>query len=229
MRQSKSKMLSLILVVLIVVSFLMVLSFEHFKDGFANAQQIRVACVGDSITEGSGYPAELQQMLGPKYVVESFGVSGSAVSLQSDKPYMAQSAFQEALKFKPNIVVIMLGTNDASTTNYQNIENFDETYTEIVAQFQSLQNTPDLWLAEPPPIFKNTLDLSNENLVEGVIPRIQQVADQLNLPTIDIHTPMVEYDEFFGDGVHPGIVGAVFIANEINSAIQYSAIQDEYP
>ncbi|MEY4378897.1 MAG: hypothetical protein RLZ85_778, partial [Verrucomicrobiota bacterium] len=46
------------------------------------AEPIKVACVGDSITLGSGaqkgksYPAQLQGLLGDGYQVGNFGVSG---------------------------------------------------------------------------------------------------------------------------------------------------------
>ena len=36
---------------------------------------IPVACVGDSITQWSGYPANLQSMLGISYLVDNFGVA----------------------------------------------------------------------------------------------------------------------------------------------------------
>jgi lysophospholipase L1-like esterase len=229
MKQKKPKSLALTIVTIIIATCLVASSLEHFADQFAKAQPIRVACVGDSITEGSGYPAQLQQLLGTHYRVKSFGSSGSTVSLESNRPYLNQDVFDEALTFQPSVVVIMLGTNDASVSDYANIENFGVAYKKIISQFQNLQSSPDLWLAEPPPIFNNTLNLTNENLVKGVIPQIQQIADELNLPVIDVHTPLVEYDEFFGDGVHPSSDGAVFIANEINDAITFNALQDEYP
>lgn len=39
----------------------------------------RVACVGDSITAITGYPSDLQSLLGPNYSVKNFGVNGSTV------------------------------------------------------------------------------------------------------------------------------------------------------
>ena len=58
----------------------------------------RVACVGDSITYGSGikgretksYPAQLAGMLGEDYVVKNFGVSGATMLKKGDKPYWKQ-------------------------------------------------------------------------------------------------------------------------------------------
>ena len=73
---------------------------------------IRIACVGDSITEVSGYPSHLQSLLGAQYLVENFGVSGATVLLDSWRPYMDQPEFQSAKEFQPDIIVIILGTND---------------------------------------------------------------------------------------------------------------------
>jgi hypothetical protein len=94
-----------------VMIFILLLSVAaYFTVDYASANPIRVACVGDSITEGSGYPFQLHMMLGSNYVVANFGVSGSTVSLDSAKPYMNESKFKEALDFNPDIVVIMLQT-----------------------------------------------------------------------------------------------------------------------
>src|ERR1044072_7428681 len=94
--------------------------------------KIRVACVGDSITWGSGvegresnsYPAVLQRLLGEKYEVSNFGVSGATMLKRGDKPYWEMSAFTDALAFKPNVVVIKLGTNDSKPQNRTNITEF---------------------------------------------------------------------------------------------------------
>src|SRR5256885_2347791 len=80
----------------------------------------RVACVGDSITFGAGlrdresnnYPARLQHSLGSDWEVRNFGVSSTTVLKRGNKPYVREKAYAQALEFKPDLVVIMLGTND---------------------------------------------------------------------------------------------------------------------
>jgi hypothetical protein len=47
----------------------------------------KVACMGDSITEVSGYPEDLQKLLGNNSVVGNFGVRGATVSFGSVNPY----------------------------------------------------------------------------------------------------------------------------------------------
>jgi len=72
----------------------------------------------------------------------NFGVGGAAVELDSGKPYMNQSEFQNAKEFKPNIVIIMLGTNDANPALKQNASNFVADYSQLIDAFQSLASKP---------------------------------------------------------------------------------------
>src|ERR1043165_8271897 len=78
---------------------------------------IRVACVGDSITYGYGikdrehdsYPAQLGSLLGKKWEVQNFGVNGATALKKGTRSYSEQKSFQDALLFKPDVVVIQLG------------------------------------------------------------------------------------------------------------------------
>jgi hypothetical protein len=75
---------------------------------------------------------------------------------------------------------------------------------------------------KPPPIFDNELGLNNTNLEEGVILGIEQVANELRLPTIDVNAALTNHSEYFEDGVHPNIEGAELIASEINEVITFN-------
>jgi len=186
---------------------------------FSGISATRVACIGDSITQFSTYPNDLQTMLGTSYNVREFGVSGSTVLFSSFTPYIDQREFQRAKQFLPNIVIIMLGTNDAREDYYQSIANFVADYKQLVREVQALESKPKIFLVTPPPIFENDLDLSNVNLLEGVIPSIGQVAEELSLTLIDVYTPLANRSEYFSDGVHPNNEGAKVIASEVYKAI----------
>ena len=88
---------------------------------------IRVACLGNSITDGFGidmasaygYPAMLQKKLGADYWVRNFGVSARTMLNKGDYPYMNEPAWRDALDFQPDIVIIKLGTNDSKPENWQ--------------------------------------------------------------------------------------------------------------
>lgn len=79
-----------------------------------------VVCVGDSITSGVGasraaatYPGHLQRLLGDDYVVTNLGACGAAMQRYSDLPYRRRVQWQAAQMARADIIVIMLGTNDA--------------------------------------------------------------------------------------------------------------------
>jgi acyl-CoA thioesterase-1 len=188
----------------------MVVVLGAFRD-----KSIRVACVGDSITTLSTYPSDLQDLLGSEYNVKEFGVVGSTVLSTGYSPYIDQPEFQEAKDFLPTIVVVLLGTNDAREDIYQAIDNFVGEYKQLISEIQALPSNPKIFLVAPPPIFENNLFLSNEHLLDGVIPRIEQVAEELGLPLIDVYTPLDRHPECFVDGVHPNYEGASIIASEV--------------
>jgi lysophospholipase L1-like esterase len=180
---------------------------------------IRVACVGDSITRGSGYPNKLQSLLGPDYDVGNFGVDGTTVSLSSWEPYMNQTQFQRAMEFQPNIVIIMLGTNDANPSNFQYDSTFEHDYSTLVDAFQTLDSKPQVWVIESPPIQNSSTVLSASDFSENIIPHIQHVAQDLSLPVIDVYDSFENHPDFFLDGVHPDTNGATLIACDIAIAI----------
>ena len=94
----------------------------------SQAQKIKVACVGNSVTYGYGIknretncdPAQLQQMLGDAYEVENFGHSGATLLNKGYRPYTQQEAYQKALRFAGDYVIIHLGLNDTDPRAWPN-------------------------------------------------------------------------------------------------------------
>jgi acyl-CoA thioesterase I len=191
----------------------------YFSVEYASAKPIRVACVGDSITEGSGYPFLLHLMLGSNYQVVNFGVSGSTVSLDSTKPYMNESKFIEALDFHPDIIIFMLGTNDANPEITPNEAGFDSDYSQLVSAFQQLDGKQLIWIVKSPPIYSINSNYNNTILSTAVLPEIDNLASQMSLPTIDVYDALLNHSEYFADGVHPTIDGAAVIASNVYDAI----------
>ena len=179
---------------------------------------IHVACIGDSITSDTKYPVDLGMLLGSSYIVDNFGVGRTTISLQFDKPYLNQTEVQYARKFEPNIVVIMLGTNDAYLSQ-QERGNFISDYKTLIGVFQAFSSKPKLFIVIPPPVFSNNMGLNGTILEKMVIPLIKQTAKDLNLPLIDVHTPLVNHPEDFQDGVHPNSQGSEIIATQVFKGI----------
>jgi len=209
----------LVLGIAIVMLSACFVSYFTLTKNTVEAKPIRVACVGDSITAGSGYPYKLRLLLGPNYEVGNFGVSGSTVSLNSSKPYMNESKFQEAINFHPDIVVIMLGTNDANPEISQNESTFEADYSQLVSAFEQLDGKQLIWVVKSPPIFANNSAYNNTYLENNVFPQIDQVAEQMNLPTVDMYSALDTHADFFMDGVHPDSNGASLIALNVYDAI----------
>ena len=87
---------------------------------------MRVACIGDSITWGftivnrrkNTYPALLQKRLGPDYEVRNFGYNDASARFDADTPYVKKSVYKKSLDWNPDVVLLMLGTNDTKKHNW---------------------------------------------------------------------------------------------------------------
>ena len=121
---------------------------------------VRIACIGDSITFGLGimdpggsYPAQLQILMGPGYVVKNFGHSGCTVTRDSfsgwPRGYAKQAEYEDALKFQPDIVICNLGINDVSDFAVPQHPAFVRDYLEIIAAFRARPTTPRFILWQP--------------------------------------------------------------------------------
>jgi lysophospholipase L1-like esterase len=212
----KKKLLAIGALFIVVLSGIVVFSVVETN---VEGRPIRVACIGDSITQGSGYPSKLHALLGSNYAVANFGASGSTVSTYSSKPYMDQDVFQEAIDYRPDIVVIMLGTNDANPDIAQNESTFESDYSQLIAAFEQLDGRQLIWIVKSPPIFANNSGYNNTYLEKTVLPHIDRLADQMNLPTVDLYSAFGEHSDYFMDGVHPDSDGASLIASNVYDAI----------
>ena len=189
---------------------------------------IKVACIGNSITDGYGidmrtaygYPAQLQQMLGKDYWVKNFGVSSRTMLNKGDYPYMNEMAWRDALAFKPDIVIIKLGTNDSKPENWQYGSEFKKDLKQMIDVLRSADNKPKIFLCTPIPAFKSTWNISDEVIVNNIIPIQKQVAKEYKLEVIDLHTLFAnDGDKMVDDGIHPDQKGAHKMAEIIAATI----------
>lgn len=188
---------------------------------------IRVACVGDSITFGAGvkdaknkYPARLGVLLGDGYEVKNFGVSGATMLDAGNGPYKKQKAYQQALEFKPDIVVIKLGTNDSKTGNWAKKENFAKDTESLVLAFQQANPKAKVYLCHPVPVIgQGNFGIRNEIVKPEIIPLIDQVAAKMKLEVIDLYAALDGKPELIPDRVHPNDEGAGVIAATVHAAI----------
>ena len=189
------------------------------------AEPIKVACVGDSITQGVGakpgqsYPSQLQALLGDGYKVGNFGVSGRTLLKQGDFPYWKENKYKAALAMEPAIVIIMLGTNDTKPQNWQHEAEFAADYRELVKSFQSLKSRPKVFVCRPVPVpGKGNYGINEEN-VQKEIPRVDALAKELGCGVIDMHAALAKFPEMLPDRVHPNTAGAGEMAKAAAKAI----------
>lgn len=204
----------------------------------AATSKIRVACVGNSITYGlklanpseESYPAQLQDLLGSRYEVGNFGKSGATLLFRGHLPYINQVEFQNALRFKPNIVVIHLGINDTDPRNWPNYrDDFVSDYLALIDSFTRVNPDARILLCRMTPIrhdhprfLSGTRDWHSE-----IQASIETVASVRKLQLIDLHEALYPYPNLLPDAVHPNKEGAGLIARAVYSAItgDYGGLQ----
>jgi acyl-CoA thioesterase-1 len=197
---------------------------------------IRVACVGDSITYGHGienrlkacYPAQLGRMLGEKWEVRNFGVSGATMLKRGDLPYWQQQAFKDVLAYNPNIVIIKLGTNDTKPQNWKYKEAFARDYADMIDRFSELPTRPLIWICYPVPAFAERWEINEFIIKNEVIPQISLVARKSHVPIINLYQPLSGKPKYFPDDIHPNAEGAFLIAKEIYVTLTGFQFMDAY-
>jgi lysophospholipase L1-like esterase len=191
---------------------------------------VRVACIGDTITDMSNYPKVLAQYLATDYDlakyhekaydVRNFGAPDTTV-VMTEKPWIKTPKADAAKAFLPQIVVIEIGTQDTQKgKNWDAIATFPAEYKNLINAFASLPSKPKIYLCLPPPIYgTDGWGMSEDNLVSTVIPDIKQVAKELNLPVIDLHTALGNRPDLFDHSVHPTGDARKYIASAIYTGV----------
>jgi len=185
---------------------------------------IRLACVGDSITEGVGadkgkdYPSQLATMLGAKWEVRNFGVSGSTLLKKGNHPYAG--FLPQVLEYAPDVVVIMLGTNDTKPENWVHKAEFASDYRWLIEQLQKLPAPPRIFICYPGLVAGDRPDGINEAGVQELIPIIDKLAEEMRVGVIDMHSAlMADPTQYLPDTVHPSTAGARRLAETVHQAL----------
>merc|ERR1712232_539460 len=185
---------------------------------------IKIACIGDSITAGvcsSGgnhpYPQQLQLMLDQtkgvgKYSVTNLGACGSTMLKKANSPYWKRPQYSALIKAKWDIIVIMLGTNDAKDPGDHGPNNWQhdcggpdhttvtwgsyaEDYKSMIDLVKTLGTTaagPKIYAMIPPPLMAKYSIGANQTVINSVYPKLVPLIAKANgdKPTIDVYTGM---------------------------------------
>lgn len=199
-----------------------------------NNKAVRVACIGNSITDGHGidmvdvnsYPAQMQRMLGPDFCVKNFGVSGRTMLNNGDHPYMIEKSWEEAKAFNPDIVVIKLGTNDSKPVNWTlHSQQYTADMQQMIDELKALPSKPLIYLCTPLQanhVTTNTeKQIRNDVIANEVIPMIRKVAKKNKIEIIDLYPEISpDSDAMSNDGIHPSAKGAGIMAKKIAEVLR---------
>lgn len=198
-----------------------------------------IIAMGDSITFGDGvigtrstdsWPVKLETQLAGNYQVLNYGVSGATLQDEGDKPYWnlpdaaLQNYVQSALSLNPEIVILMLGSNDTKPINWD----VNRYVWELDARVKELKETASikhLILMSPPCAFPYDesgvvlYEIRNEILRDEIRPIVEQVAKDNDVDFLDLYAFTENHPEYFMDGVHPNSFGNMAIAKHISEFI----------
>ncbi|MBQ3245769.1 MAG: sialate O-acetylesterase [Bacteroidales bacterium] len=206
--------------------------------GFAQQRTVKVACIGDSVTYGTGiedrendsYPSQLQRMLGDGYEVGNFGRPGATLLRKGHRPYMQQPEFAEALDFAGDIAVIHLGLNDTDPRNWPNYrDEFVEDYLALINSVRKANPHVRVIIAKMSPITPkhHRFNSGTKQWHADIQKAIEDVALAAETELIDFHPELHRRPDLLPDSIHPVAEGAGILASTVYSAItgNYGGLQ----
>ncbi|NWJ52526.1 MAG: sialate O-acetylesterase [Bacteroidetes bacterium] len=219
--------------VTVVFLFLSLIANTQTQNLSSNPDQdkIRIACVGNSVTYGFGlknpvtesYPAQLQKLLGDKYIVRNFGHSGTTLLKKGHRPYVLTDTYKNALAFKANIVIIHLGLNDTDPRNWPNYKDeFISDYTQLINSFtDNSGKKPHVFICRLTPIFNQhpRFKSGTREWYWQIQRAIETVAQHNDVKLIDFQKPLYNRPDIFADALHPNVEGASILAKTVYSTI----------
>jgi lysophospholipase L1-like esterase len=195
---------------------------------FGQDHHVRIAFIGNSITIGSGlanatvecYPSRVNEMLKTVYgdtcIVENFAVSGRTLLKKGDFPIWNELQFPAALAFAPDIVYLLMGTNDSKPYNWDVYGNeFMTDYQALIDTFKNRNPNCQFIVSYPPPAFAVVWDIRDSVILNGVIPVVDSMVARNNAYLVDFYHPLQDSVYLFPDKIHPNAAGAKVLAKMV--------------
>jgi len=194
---------------------LMGLSSAAFADE-AESQRVTVLCIGDSLTYGVipntpgkrdlTYPDVLAGLLGEGYEVQNLGKPGRSLT-EAGVCYLKTPEYQQSLDAAADVVILMLGTNDANLWDKWDEEAFAHDLGMVADAYLEANSDTLLVLIAPPtvrPDEKTGETLMDAALLEGFIhDTVEKTAEEKGALFIDLYAKTTENPDWIGaDGIH---------------------------
>ena len=215
----------------ILLAALVLVFFVLFNAGFfgGDDERIRVVCVGDSLTYGSGvietretdsYPAQLQLKLGTSHNVMNFGLRNATASSKANLPYIESEEYKKSLQSSPDIVVLMLGTNDSKSYNWDS-EAYEDGLKELVLSYQKLDSKPTVYLMRSPYCYSlDGTDVAEYDIQPAIVSMelgdiVYKVAEETGAVFIDLYEITENQNDLYTDGIHFNAEGYKLIYDRV--------------
>lgn len=191
-----------------------------YLDGFkVYHSPIRVVCIGDSITQGTGsteqgsfsWPAQLQELLGSGYVVFDNAKHGCTL-----KSWQANWMKQSTSLLNADIVICAIGTNDycGGWASF-NADTYKKDYTAFMNMIKNYSKVSPRMYVSKPPVRKS--ESAEERAV--VWKMFDEISSENNWPIVDFLDPLLEQGQNYTDGLHLNNRGYGIMAEIANSSL----------
>jgi lysophospholipase L1-like esterase len=205
-----------------VVSSPVDLTVQKIAQPGVTAVPIRITCVGASDVSSPtpygtpNWPDYIAGMLGYEYSIINCGASGTTMIKQGNAPYWNTQQYTDSLDSSPDIVIIMLGSNDSKPYNWIYQTNYIPDYEDLISHYRNLPSHPRIYINTLLSVYgPGSYDITDPIVTGQLCPVIWQLGYDENLPVIDINSATKNMSQNFPDNVHPNIAGAKVVAQTI--------------
>lgn len=197
----------------------------------------RIAVIGDSISTGAhaldrehnGYPARLGHLFEGTHEVKAFAKSSLCLLRKADLPLLGTPLFAAALAWKPDVALVMLGTNDSSEKrpNWKHHGDLEVDARYLIGELRKANPEITIHLLGPPPMFPNKPGLKPDRRadLQQRAPHLLVIRDTYRRiaagdPRVFFHDlTRVLRAERTSDGIHPDPFGHEQLAHHLHELL----------
>ena len=128
---------------------------------------------------------------------------------------MKEKAYKQALDFRPDILIIKLGTNDTNPIFWKYKNEYPKDMQTMIRSFKQVSPAVKIYLCYPVTINGKKFSERDKVITTEVIPMINEVAKEVNAQVIDLHTVTANMPENFVDNLHPNEQSAHILSKTI--------------
>ena len=190
-----------------------------------------ITCVGDSVTEGmattgglkgvNAYPFVLENLLNntglTRFNVVNCGSWGTTALTGSDKPYVNQPEYEKSKTTDPDVVIISLGTNDASRWTTE--EQYKADFKALISEYLNLPSKPTVYLFYTTYVPGENRVAQCDRIQNVILPIQWQIAKELGVKIIDLNTLTKDNADKSADGLHPNDELQALMAEYVYNAL----------